>query len=134
MPPTPEARTLQLLRERDADRAIRDAAVSAAHAAYAARWTPVADASLDLAAELAKLDERPPEPEKPKRTRKRGPTDTTALAAERVTELLAMPVPAFADAIRDLSLNPLRQVLIAADARELAAHVATLKREIGGRS
>jgi len=130
MPPTPEARVLQLLRERDASRAIRDDAISAAHAAHAARWTPEAEAALDLAAELAKLDERAPEaqaaPEKPKRL--------SLLSRDKVNTLLAMLPSDLAHAVKQHTTPELAQLLISAKARRLADHVALIEQEIGGRS
>lgn len=141
MAQTPESRAIALV-EAEASihaRYAEDVAASERlHAARLAQHAHDRDAelarlstvALELLRHTLKLDEREPEPPK----RKRGPRDTSMIPAERVEELLATPVPAFADAIRELSLNPLRQILIAADARELVAHVATLKREIGGRS
>lgn len=60
-----------MLRKREAARAVRDAAVAAAEAQYRTTWTPEAEQALDLAASLANLDERPPEA--PRISRRRAP-------------------------------------------------------------
>ena len=129
MAQTPANRILTQLREREAARAVRDAAVMAAHDAYAAAFPARLEALLNDAAELAGLDERPPEPVKAPRKKR----DTTLLPAERVTDLLCMSVPTLAEALKDMHLNALKQLRIAAEARLLPAYVATLDREIGAR-
>jgi hypothetical protein len=133
MAQTPANRILTQLREREAARAVRDAAVKAAHDAYFETYPPRVEALLNDAAELAGLDEREPEPVRAPRKPRAPKPDTTLLPIERVTEFLALPVSAFAEAIHDLTLNALRQLRIGAANRKLVAHVATIDGEIGAR-
>lgn len=98
----------------------------------------LATVALELLSHALKLDERAPEPVKAPR-KPRGPKTSPLkvappLPAERVAELLELAVPAFADNIKFGTPAELQQLLTAAKARGLVAHVATLEREIGGRS
>jgi hypothetical protein len=143
MAQTPESRAIALL---EAEAAIHRryqedvAASERLHAARMERHAHDRDAdlanlstvALELLKHALKLDEREPEPEKPRRTR--APKSLTLLGAEAVSEILALSAPTFAERLRDLHPNALKQLRISAEARQLVAHLATLDREIGGRS
>jgi hypothetical protein len=126
MAQTPANRILTQLREREAARAVRDAAVKAAHDAYFDAYPPRVEALLNDAADLAGLDERPPEPPKAPRT--------ALLPRGEVNRLLGLLPPDLASVAKLIATPELKHLLISAKARRLGDHVATIDGEIGGRS
>lgn len=116
--PAATDRILKTLREREAARRTRDEAIAKAEADYRARWPVEWEAVLDDAASLAGFDERPPV--KPGRRK--------ALTSERMDELLGMPVPLFAEAVKGLAPEALDRLKVEAGKRGMAAHVVTIEK------
>lgn len=130
----PESIAAGLLQRKAAADATRASAIAAADLEHQERLAAIArahgealaalaDDALALVATAYQLDERPPVRERKVR-RKAAPA--TLLPADRVEELLTLTIPALKPALVGLGVNELRQVRVAAEAREMAGHVATL--------
>ena len=148
MAQTPESRAIALLEAEATIHRRYQEDVEASEQLHAARTVRAAQdrdaglahlatVALELLSHALKLDERAPEPVKAPR-KPRGPRtpkpDATLMSAENVEKVLSLTVPDLAAEAKGIHPNALRQLLTAAKARGLVAHVATLEREIGGRS
>jgi hypothetical protein len=115
-PTTPTDRIAAHLRQREAARTERDAAIQVAQDVYATGYPPALEQLLDDAAALIGMDERPPAPEpKPRRSRATpapvAAPEVSPLSAEEVARLCALSIPEMSAAIRGLAAHQLDQLL-----------------------